>query len=107
MNEIDWLKRCAKILFHFREERRAKVMSTLRKEPVGDRYRDGFARAAESFGFFYEVRRLRAHFFQRTLERRKRRRHIVGVVWEMQNARHFGACLAVRASEGHGQRTFD
>ena len=107
MDEIEKLKRRTEVLFHKRQKRLAKVVSFLRKEPVGDAECNRFAGTAESFGFFYEFGRLHAHLFQRMLERRERGGHCARVAWKMQNPRHFCARFAVRACERHGQRAFD
>src|SRR5437762_7500691 len=106
-NKIEKFKRRAVILFHKRKKRLAKVVTLLGKQPIGDRERDRLARAAESFGFFYKVRRLYAHFFKRMLKRRERGWHSTGVARKMQDARHLRPCLAVRAGKRHGQSAFD
>src|SRR5438094_6988988 len=101
------VKRPHIILFHKRKKLLAKIVTLLGKQPIGDRERDRLARAAESFGFFYELCRLHAHLFKRMLKRRERGWHSTGVAWKMQDARHLRPCLAVRAGKRHGQSAFD
>src|SRR5207247_3829023 len=106
-NKIERFKRRAVILFCERQAILTKVVTLLRKQPIGDRERDWFARAAESFGFFYALCRLHAHPFKRMLKRRERGWHSTGIARKMQDARHLRPCFAVRAGKRHGQSAFD
>src|SRR5205809_6861326 len=85
-NKIKRFKGRAVVLFHKRKKRLAKVVTLLRKQPIGDRERDRLARAAESVAFFYELCRLHAHRFTRMLMRRERSWHSTGVAWKMKDA---------------------
>src|SRR5882724_12333348 len=106
-NKIERFKRRTVILFYKCQESLAEFIALWRKQPIGNRERDRFARAAESLGFLYKIRCLHAHLFQRTLERRERGGHCARVAWKMQNPRHLRPCFAVRTSERHGQSAFD
>ena len=59
-----------------------KMIALLRKKPVGDIQRDGFAGAAEFSGFSCEFSRFRAHLFEQLLKRGERSRYIAAI-WKM------------------------